>query len=103
MIFELASIREKYFALLNFGNILEWVLYTGHINASFNLSGSRHNLTFPYGFETNTKLLHHSAVLSMPRDVIISCCCSHASSSLNGLYRDGLHVLVMPDMACCLL
>ena len=40
------------------------------------LARSKHNLTFPFGFGTDTKLLHHSAASSMPRGVMMSSFCS---------------------------
>ena len=86
---ELSFIRDKYFALVTFGNILLRVdpLWTGHINASFNLAGSRHYLTYLFGFGTSMKPLYHSAVSSIPMGVIMSCCCSHTNSSLNCFWR----------------
>ena len=56
----------------------------GLINAQFDLTGSRHNLTLPFALGTNTKLLHHSAVLSIPSAMIMSNFCSQFNSSLNG-------------------
>ena len=50
-------------------------LRTGLINAQFNLAGSKHNLTIPFALGTNTKLLHHSVVLSTPSGLIISNFC----------------------------
>ena len=47
-------------------------LQTGLINAWFHLTGSKHNLTLPFALGTNTKLLHHSAVSSIPSGVIMS-------------------------------
>ena len=81
---ELASVRDKYFALVSFWNISfsRGLLWTGHENTSFNPAGSRHSVTFSFGFGTNTDLLHHSAVLSSPRSVTISCSSSCTSSSL---------------------
>ena len=61
---ELASIRERYFALLSFGRISFRVgpLCIGHISAWFRDAGSRHSLTLPLALGTSTKLLHHSNV-----------------------------------------
>ena len=58
---ELVSIRDEYFALVIFGNI-------------------------SLRFHTNTKLLHHSAISSTPRNTMC-CCYSHSSSSLNGFCK----------------
>ena len=86
---ELASIIERYCTLSNFGKISFSAvpLCTGLISAWFSLAGSRHSLPFPFRFGTNTKPLYHSAVLSMPSDVMISCCCKHSNSSLNSCCR----------------
>ena len=66
---ESASIRDKYFALIRDGNIPFRVgpLWTGNINTSFHLVGSRHNLTLLSGLATSIKLLDQSAVSSVPR------------------------------------
>ena len=71
---ELASIIDRYFILLSLGIISFNMgpLCTGLINAWFNLTESKHNLTLPFALGTNTKLLHHSAVLSPPSAVIVS-------------------------------
>ena len=58
-------------------------LCIGLINAWLSHAGSKHSLTLPFALGTNTKLLHHSAVLSIPRGVMMSISCSHSSSSLN--------------------
>ena len=47
-------------------------LRTGLINAWFNVTGSKHNLTLPCALVTNTKLLHHSTVTSIPKGVMMS-------------------------------
>ena len=39
----------------------------------------------PFSFGTITKLLPHSAVLSTPRELLISCFCRHPNSFLKGL------------------
>ena len=82
---ELTSLRVKYLTLANFGNILLMVghLRTGHISVWFSLAGSKHNLTFLLGFGISMKLLHPFTISSTPSCVIIFCCCSHYSSSLN--------------------
>ena len=59
-------------------------LCTGLINAWFHITGSKHNLTLPFALGTNTKLLHHSVLLSISSGVIMSSFCSQSSSSLNG-------------------
>ena len=83
---ELASIIDIYLTLLSLGSISFNVgpLSIGHINAWFNWAGSKHNLTLPLALGTNTKLLHHSAVLSTPSGVMISILCNQSNSSLNG-------------------
>ena len=55
-------------------------LWTGLINAWFNLAGSKHNLTLPFALGTNTKLLHHSTVLSIPSGVIM---CTFVASPIH--------------------
>ena len=45
--------------------------------------GSRHGLTLPLGFGSHMKLLHHSAVSYIPKDVSMSCCWSLCNSFLN--------------------
>ena len=82
---ELATIIDKNLTLLSLGSILFNVgpLCTGLINAWFNLAGSKHNLTLPLVLGTNTKLLHHSAILSTPSGVIMSMFCSQSNLSLN--------------------
>ena len=99
---ELATIRERYCVLFNFGNISLNVgcLWTGLINAWVSFSGSRHNLTYPFGFVTDTKVLHHSTVSSMPSGAMMSCCCSHSNSSLNGLCGGYAMHLRLSGMAC---
>ena len=86
---EPASIRERYCTLFDFGNILLSIgsLYSGLINAWFRLAGSRHSLTVPFGFGTNTKLFCHSAVSPMPSGPMMSYCCMCSNSSLNGHCR----------------
>ena len=76
---ELKSIRDKYFTLCNFGKISLRVglLWTGLISAWFSLTRSRHSLTLPLA------RMHHSAISSLPRCVIISHCWSLSNSSLN--------------------
>ena len=83
---ELASIIDIYFTLLSLGSTLFYVepLCTGLINAWFNLTGSKQPLTLPLPLGTNTKLLHHSAILSTPSGVIMSIYCSWSNLSLNG-------------------
>ena len=63
---ELVCVIYIYFTLLSLGKISFNVgpLCTGLINTWFNLTGSKHSLTLPFALGTNTKLLHHSAVLS---------------------------------------
>ena len=82
---ELTSIRDKYFTLFNFGKISLSVgpLWTNLISTWLSLAGSRHSLTLPLGVGASTKLLYHSAISSMPKGVIISCCWSLSNSSLN--------------------
>ena len=53
----------------------------------FKFAGSKHKLTFTFGCGASTKLLHHSAVSSMPSDVMMSGCCS-PSCSLNSLCNE---------------
>ena len=81
---ELASIRDKYLTLFDFGKISLNVdpLWTGLIGAWFSLARSRHSLTLPLGFGMRTKLLHYITISSMPK-VIMSCCWSLSSSCLN--------------------
>ena len=64
---ELTSIRKRYCTLFNFVKISFTVgsLCTSLRSTLFSLAGSRHSLIFPFGFVTNMKLLHHSAVLFM--------------------------------------
>ena len=95
---ELASIREKYLMLVSFGNISWRVhpLWTGHMSNWLCLVGSKQNLAFH-----STKLLHHSAVSSMPSGVMSSCCC-HSSYSLTDSVIHKQHVLEGPGMVCCL-
>ena len=83
---KLASIIDIYFTLLSLGNMSLSVgpLCINLINAWFSHARSRHNLTLPFTLGTNTKLLHHSAVSSTPRGVIMSIFCRHSTSSLNG-------------------
>ena len=83
---KLTFIIDIYFTLLNLGSMSFNVgpLWTGLINASFNLAGSKHNLTLQFAFGTNTKLLHHTAVSSTPSGVIMSSFCSWSNSSLHG-------------------
>ena len=65
---ELASLIDKYLTLLSLGSMLFNVgpLCMGLVNAWFNHVESKHNLTLPLALGTNTKLLHHSDVLSNP-------------------------------------
>ena len=83
---KLTSIIDMYFTLLSLGSMSLSVgpLCMGLINALFSLAGSRHNLTLPFALGTNTKLLHHSAISSTPRGVMMSIFCRCSSSSLNG-------------------
>ena len=46
-------------------------LWTGLISAQLSFVGSRHSLTLPLGLGMRTKLLHHSAISSMPRGVMM--------------------------------
>ena len=86
---ELASIIDMYFTLLSLGGISFNVgpIWMGLISAWFSLTSSNHSLTLPFALGTNTKLLHHSVNLSIPRGVMMSIFCSHSSSSLNGFYN----------------
>ena len=59
-------------------------LCIGLINAWLSHAGSKHSHTIPFALGTNTKLLHHSTILSTPRGAMMSISCSHSSSSLNG-------------------
>ena len=59
-------------------------LCIGLINTWLSHTGSKHSHTLPFALGTNTKLLHHSAILSTPRGAMMSISCSHSSSSLNG-------------------
>ena len=79
---------DIYLTLLSLGSMSFNVgpLYMGLIKAWFNCAGSKHNLTLPLALGTNTKLLHHSDILSIPSGVIISSCCSLSNSSLNSFY-----------------
>ena len=83
---ELASVRDKCLTFVNFGNISLRMgpLWNCHLIHWLSIAGSKHNLTFPFGFGTSTLLLHQSAVSFMPIGVMISSWCSHSSSSLNG-------------------
>ena len=60
-------------------------LCTSPICAWFHLAGSRQSLTFPFDF--GKKLLHHSAVSSMPSGAMMCCCCTHSNYSLDGCCR----------------
>ena len=84
---ELASIRERYFTLFNFGKISLSIspLWTGHISTWFSLARSRHSMTFPLDLGTSTKLLPHSAVSSTPSGDMLPCYVSHSNSSLKGV------------------
>ena len=79
---------DMYFMLLSLGSILFSVgpLYIGLINAWLSHAGSKHSHTLPFALGTNTKLLHHSAILPTPRGAMMSISCSHSSSSLNSFY-----------------
>ena len=80
---ELTSLIERYCTLFKFGKIsLSAVpICTSLISPWFSLARSRHNLTFPFSFGSNMKLLHHSAVSSMPSGVMMSCYYTCFSSS----------------------
>ena len=54
------------------------------INAWLSHTGSKHRCTLLFALGTTTKLLHHSAISSTPRGVMMSSSCSHFSSSLKG-------------------
>ena len=84
-----SHLQKTYCALFGFGTISLSVdhLWTSLMSARFSFIGSRHNLTFPLGFCTNTELLPHSAISSTSSAVIMSCCWSHSNSSLSGFCR----------------
>ena len=82
---KIASVREKYFTLFNFGKILSvGSLWTGHISTWFSLAKSRQSLTFLLGLGTSIKLLDYSAVSCTPSGVIMPYCWSHSNSFLKG-------------------
>ena len=83
---KLTSIIDMYFTLFSLGNISLSVglLFISLIKAWFSHVGSRHSLTLPFALGTNTKLLHHSAISSIPNGVMMSIFCRYSSSSLNG-------------------
>ena len=83
---ELISMMDMYCTLFSLGRILFSVgpLCTGLINAWLSHAGSKHSCTLPVALGTNTKLLHHSAVLSTPSSAMMSISSSQSSSSLNG-------------------
>ena len=85
---ELASLRERYFALFSFGKY-HYVhpLWTGLKSVWFSITRPRHNLTLSIGLSTNMKLLDHSAASSRQSNVMMSCCCSYSNSSLDGFCR----------------
>ena len=84
---DLACPRGTYFTLVSFGNNSREVgpLWTGHMSAWLSPARSRHNLTFSFGFDAGTKLLHRTAVLSTGNGVIMSSYYNHSRSSLIGL------------------
>ena len=86
---ELASISERYFALLSPWRILFRVgpLCIGLMRAWFWQAGSRHNPTLPLALGANTKLLHHSDVSWTPSGSIMSSFCSLSNSSWNGFLK----------------
>ena len=91
---DLALIRGKYFASVSCENISLTVgpLWTCYMSGWWSIAGSKHNLTIPIGFGSNTKLLHQSAVIFSPSDMMMSCLCSYSSSSLNDLCNaDAIH------------
>ena len=68
---------------VSFGNISFIIgpLYSVLISAWLSLAGSRHSLTFLLTLSSDTKLLHHSDVLSTFRATIIDFCNLSISSS----------------------
>ena len=83
---ELVFISVRYLTPVSLGSILYSVdpLWVGLVNASFNHTGSKHNLTFPLALGPKTKLLHPSDISSKPKRKIICCFCSHSNSSFSG-------------------
>ena len=79
--------KRRHFTLFDLGKKLLSVgpLWTGLISAWLSPALSRHSLTFPLGFGTSTKLLHHPATSSMPSSVVMSCFRSHSNSSLKNI------------------
>ena len=67
-------------------------LCTVLISALYSLGGSRHNITFPFGMNMDTKLLHHSDVSSRSRGTIIYCFFILLNSSLNIVVICMLHI-----------
>ena len=51
--------------------------YIGYISALLSLAGSWHSHTVPMGFGTTIKLLHHSAISSIPSENSIYCSCTN--------------------------
>ena len=101
---ELKSTRGKYCTLVSFRNISLSLgpLWTGCVSALLSCVGSKHNLTFPLGFGTNKKLLHHPAVSSTQSTVMKSCVFSCSSSSWNGFCNAYATCLGRLGMAYCL-
>ena len=81
---KLTSIIDIYYTLLNIGRVSFDMqpLWRSLINVWFNLAGSKHNLTLLFALGTNTNLLHHSTVSSIPSGMIMSSFCSWSNSSL---------------------
>ena len=100
---ELTSMMDMYCTLLSFGSISFSVglLCISLINTWLSHAGSKHSLTLPLALGTNTKLLHHSAISSIPRGAMMSISCSHSSSFLNGFCNVMPCTLVALGMACC--
>ena len=75
---ELASMSDRYLTLLSFDNMSFSIglLCMGLISAWFSCAWSKHSFTLPLALGTNTKLLHHSDLSSIPSGAIMSCCCS---------------------------
>ena len=75
----------------------------GLISGLLSLDVFRHHLPFQFALGTNTKLLHHSYVSSMPSVTITCCLYSLFSSSSGAPAKHMLPFLGATDTANCLL
>ena len=95
---ELTSIIDKFFTLL----LSVGPLWTGLLSVWLSLAKSRHTLTLSFGFHMRIKLLHHSAISSMAKGFIMSCCWSISNSSLNSFCSPYVTYLGVLGMVYCL-